>query len=219
MKPDYERAALKATETLIKHNVCTAPVDPLPILKKTPGVLVMTFEEMSHKTNINRKELLNMFGCENQDAVTTAYVNGDHIHYVVTYNKMMPSRIIDRALARELGHILLGHDGTRPEEVRNEEAKCFAHHLLCPRSLIHAVIATGIRLTVETVGNITGFYDHCLSCIRKQPGTSVPAELNRKVRDLFMPYIMNLFEFQRYASLKDGSAMADFGNYMEGYEE
>lgn len=219
MKPDYERAALKATETLIKHNVCSAPVDPLPILKKTPGVLVMTFEEMSHKTNINRKELLNMFGCENQDAVTTAYVNGDHIHYVVTYNKMMPSRIIDRALARELGHILLGHDGTRPEEVRNEEAKCFAHHLLCPRPLIHAVNATGIRLTVETVGNITGFYDHCLSCIRKQPGVSVPAELNRKVRDKFMPYIVNLFEFQRYASLKDGSAMADFGNYMEGYEE
>jgi hypothetical protein len=219
MTPDYTKAAIKATETLIEYGINTAPVDPLPILKKIPGVLVMTFDEMSSKTNVERKELLNMFGCENQDAVTTAYVDGEKINYVVTYNKMMPSRIIDRALARELGHILLGHDGTRLEDVRQEEAKCFAHHLLCPRPLIHALQASNIRLTVETIGNITGFYDHCISCIRNQPPVSIPAELNRQVRDRFMPYIMNLFEFQRYASLKDGSALADLGPYMEGYEE
>lgn len=219
MTPDYERAAIKATEILIKYGINTAPVDPLPILKKTPGVLVMTFEEMSNKINVERKELIDMFGCENQDAVTTAYVNGDRIHYVVTYNRMLSSRIIDRALARELGHIVLGHDGTRQEKVRNEEAKCFAHNLLCPRALIHSIQATNMRLTVELLGNITGFYDHCLSCLRKQPELHVPAELNRIVRDNFKPYIMNLFEFQRYASLKDGSALADLGTYMEGYVE
>ena len=78
---------------------------------------------------------------------------------------------------------------------------------------------TGLRLTVETIGNITGFYDYCLSCIRKQPSVKVPAELNRKVRNQFLPYIMNLFEYQKYASLNDGSALADLGDYMEGYEE
>lgn len=219
MTPDYQLAAIKATEILIKHEISAAPIDPLPILKRTPGVLVMTFEEVSNKSNIERKDVLNMFGCENQDAVTTLYINNEKVTYVVAYNKMLPSRIIDRALARELGHIVLGHDGTKPEAVRQEEAKCFAHHLLCPRPLIFLLMNTKVRLTVEAVGHITGFYDHCLSCIRKQPPVHVPAELNRKVRDLFTPYVINLFEYLKYAALRDGSALADFGNYLEEYEE
>lgn len=219
MKPDYENAAIKATETLIKYNVCTAPVDPLPILKQIPGVLVFTFEEMSNHTNVDRKEILNTIGCKNQDAVTTVFLNDNDLKYVVTYNRMLSAGIVNRALARELGHIVLGHDGSNPENVRNEEAKCFAHHLLCPRPLIHSIQATNMRLTVELLGNITGFYDYCLSCIRKQPSVNVPAELNRMIRDQFMPYIMNLFEYQRYASIKDGSALADLGVYMNDYEE
>ena len=123
MKPDFDRAALKATETLIKYGVNTAPVDPLPILKQIPGVLVFTFEEMSKRTNIERKDLLNLYGCENQDAVTTVYIDGDKTRSVVTYNRMLSTGIISRALARELGHIVLGHDGSRPEQVRNEESK------------------------------------------------------------------------------------------------
>ena len=219
MTPDYERAATKATKTLIEHQIGTAPIDPLPILKKTPGVIVLSFEEMSQKTNIDRKQILDTFGCSNQDAVTTVFVDGDELKYVVTYNRMLSTGIIGRALARELGHILLGHDGSRPEEVRNEEAKCFAHHLLCPRPLIHLLQATGIRLTVEALGNITGFYDHCLSCIRKQPAVKVPAKLNKMVSMQFMPYVMNLFDYQRYASMRDGSALADLGAYMDYYEE
>lgn len=219
MTPDYERAAIKATKTLIEHQIGTAPIDPLPILKKTPRVIVLSFEEMSQKTNIDRKQILDTFGCSNQDAVTTVFVDGDELKYVVTYNRMLSTGIIGRALARELGHILLGHDGSRPEEVRNEEAKAFAHHLLCPRPLIHLLQATGIRLTVEVLGNITGFYDHCLSCIRKQPAVKVPAKLNKMVSMQFMPYVMNLFDYQRYASMRDGSALADLGAYMEYYEE
>ena len=218
MTPDYQKAAIKATETLIQYQIGTAPIDPLPILKKTPGVIVLSFEEMSQKTNINRKEILDTLGCKNQDAVTTVFLDDD-LKYVVTYNRMLSSGIICRALARELGHILLGHDGSRPEEVRNEEAKCFAHHLLCPRPLIHLIQATGIRLTVEMLGNVTCFYDHCVSCIRKQPAVKVPAELNKQVAEQFMPYVMNLFEYQKYASLKDGSALADMGAYMDYYEE
>lgn len=219
MTPDYEKAAIKATETLIKYNIGAAPIDPLPMLKQTPGVLVLSFEEMANQTNIDRNEILDKLGCKNQDAVTTVFVDNDELKYVVTYNRMLSFGMVNRALARELGHIILGHDGSRPEEVRNEEAKCFAHHLLCPRALIHTVQATGIKLTVEAVGNMTGFYDYCLSCIRKQPSVTVSVELNRQVRDQFMPYVLNLFEYQKYASHSDGSAMADFGAYMEGYEE
>ena len=219
MMPDYERAAVKATETLIKYNICTAPVDPLPILKNVPGVLVTTFEEMSNQMNVDRNQILNMLGCKNQDAVTTVIVDGDSLQYVVTYNRMLSAGIISRALARELGHIILGHDGSKPEDVRNDEARCFAHHLLCPRPLIHLIQAINMRMTVELLGNITGFYDYCLSCIRQQPSVHVPPELNKQVGKQFFHYIKNLFEYQRFASQQDGSALADLGVYMNGYEE
>ena len=219
MTPDYESAAIKATETLIKYGISSAPVDPLPVIKRIPGVFVMTFSEMSEKANMDRQDLLNMYGCENQDAVTTAYIVGDKKHYTVTYNRLLPSRIIDMALARELAHIVLEHDGTRPEEVRQEEARCFAHHFMCPRPLIHSISASGLRLTEDLIRNVAGLPGHCLSCLRKQPGVTVPAELNRIVRDNFMPYIFNFFEYQRHASKYDGSALADLGTYMDNYEE
>ena len=219
MTPDYEKAAIKATETLIKHGVGTAPIDPLPILKTTPGVLVLTFEEMSNRTNVERETILSMVGCENQDAITTVFIEEGELRYIVAYNRMLSSRLVDRALARELGHIILGHDGSKPEDVRNEEAKCFAHHLLCPRALIRSIEETGCRLSIDAVGNITGFYEYCLSCIRKQEPVHVPAEMNRAVKELFAPYIRNLQEYLRYAEQKDDSALADFGSYMEGYEE
>lgn len=219
MTPDYERAALKATETLIKFGIASTPVDPLPILKRLPGVLAVSYESMSFDMDQDRRCMMSLFGEKNQDAMTSVNYKDGKPQYLVAFNQRLPGALIQRGLARELGHIMLGHDGTRPESVRNEEAKCFAHHLLVPRALIHSILATGIRLTVEVLGNLTGCYDYCLSCIRKQPGVHIPAELNQKIRDQFMPYILNFFEYQRYASLKDGSALADFGSYMDGYEE
>lgn len=219
MTPDYTTAAIKATETLIKYQVKTAPVAPLPILKSMPGVLCMSFESVSKEIEADRKCILSMLGEKNQDAYTIVNIVDGKKQYLVVYNKMLSINLFQRALARELGHIVLGHDGTKPEEVRNEEAKAFANHLLCPRPLITLIRNTGIRITKELLGNITGCYDLCLSCMRKLPPVEVPAELNRLVRDQFTPYVLNLFEFQRYATKKDNSAVADFGTYMEGYEE
>ena len=218
MTPDYERAALKATEILIKFGINSAPVSPLPILKKIPGVLVVSYQTMSNDIEQDRGCVLSMFG-DTRDAFTSVNRIGDKIQYLVTYNQHLPVFLMQRALARELGHIVLGHDGSRPEEVRNEEAKAFANHLLAPRALIHAVQASGLRLTMEVLGNMTGCYEHCLSCMRRIPAVHIPAELNRAVRDQFMPYFMNFFDFQRGASVHDGSAIADFGTYMEGYVE
>lgn len=219
MKPDYTQAAIKAMETLIKYQVKTAPVAPLPILKAMPNVLCMSFESVSKELETDRRCVLSMLGEKNQDALTIVNIVDGKKQYLVTYNKMLSINLFQRALARELGHIVMGHDGTKPEEIRNEEAKAFANHLICPRPLIKLIESTGIRITKELLGNITGCYDYCLSCMRKLPAADVPAELNRLVRDQFTPYVLNLFEFQRYATKKDTSAVADFGTYMEGYIE
>ena len=136
MIPDFDRAATSAARTLLFHKITSAPVFPLPVLKKTPGVLVVSFAEMSEHIGIERKQLVNMFGSEHQDAVTPYYPDNDNLQYIVTYNQQLPLYMLQRALARQLGHIVLGHDGSRPEDVRNAEALCFAHHLLCPRPQI-----------------------------------------------------------------------------------
>jgi len=219
MTPDYTRAATKAVEMLIKYNISFAPVDPIPVLKKTPGVLVISYEDMSNVVGMERNCVMPIFGEKNQDAFTSVSIEDGVIHYLVTYNQRLPFYIVQRALARELGHIVLGHDGSRPEKVRNEEAKCFAHHFLCPRAMIHSIQALNIRLTTEVLGNLTGCNDYCLCCMREMPEVRVPAELNRIVRDQFKPYIYNYFEFQRVATHKDNSAVAYLGTFMNGYEE
>ena len=218
MEPNYQKAAVMATEILIQYGITSAPVSPLPILKNTPGVLVFTFESISNHVDQDRRCVISMFG-QNQDAFTTVNKVGDKKQYIVTYNQQLPLVLIQRSLSRELGHIILGHDGTLPEDVRNEEARAFANHLLVPRPLIHAIRSAGIPITVEMLGNLTGCFDYCLSCMRRIPPVSVPADLNRAVRDQFADYIENFIEYHRTASLSDSSALADFGTYMDNYEE
>ena len=219
MTPDFDRAATAAAEILIKYGISTAPVDPIPIFKKAPGYNVVTFTEMSHMIGVNRADLLSSFDAESHDAVSSAYLKNGSLHYLVAYNMRLPSYLIQRALAREMGHIVLGHDGSRPQEVRNAEALCFAHHLLCPRALIHAIQESGTRLTVEVLGNTTGCYERCLIGMRRDPATHVPAELNRRIRDQFADYLADFLDFQSFLSRDDDSMIANFGTFMDGYEE
>lgn len=218
IKPDFERAAIKAAETIINNDINTAPVAPLPVLKKTAGVLVLSFAEVSESVGVERRKLISLFG-ERQDAVTSVQIDDKKIKYAVAYNQRLPFYMLQRGIARELGHIILGHDGTRPEEIRSAEATCFAYHLLCPRPLIKAVQDSGIKLTIEVLGNLTGCYERCLSGIRKTPGVSVPADLNRAVKANFTDYIENFIEFQKIVSADDDSTVVDFGSFMEGYSE
>ena len=219
MNPDFDRAATAAAEILIKYGISTAPVDPIPIFKKAHGFNVVTFTEMSQMIGISRQDLVSTFEAENHDAVTSVYIKDGHPHYLVAYNMRLPQYIVQRALAREMGHIVLGHDGSRPDDVRNAEALCFAHHLLCPRPLIYAIQESGTRITVEVLGNTTGCYERCLIGMRRTPATHVAPDLNRKVRDQFADYISEFLDFQSFLSQGDDSMIANFGTYMDGYEE
>ena len=219
MTPDYERAATAAMQMLIKHGISTAPVMPCPIFKRTPGVLVLSYTEMSGRIGVDRDNLLSMFETEQHDAVTSTHFEDGKLRYLVTYNQRLPLYLVQRALARELGHSVLGHDGSRPEDVRMAEAYCFAHHFLCPRPLIHAVLQSGIPFTVEMLGAMTGCYERCLQGMRKTPGVHVPADLNRQVRDQFADYIENFLDYESFLSKTDESMIANFGTYMDGYEE
>lgn len=218
IKPDYTLAASSALRVLIFHGIKTAPIVPLPIIKSTPGVLAMPFADLANNAGIERNNFVPMFG-ENQDAVTF-HVGMDNLKYVVAYNQYLPFDAIRRGLARELGHIVLGHDGKKlPTDVRMEEAMTFARHLLFPRPLIHAVQEAGFPVTIDAIGSLTGCYVRCLEGLQKTPGIHVPRELNRVVKRQFADCIRNFVDFQSVISAGDTSALADFGHFMDGYEE
>ncbi len=74
MTANYERAATAAAETLIAYNINSAPVTPLPILKRIPGVLVVSYEDMSHKLNMDRQCVMDAFCDRHADLGT--YMDG-----------------------------------------------------------------------------------------------------------------------------------------------
>ena len=183
-EPDYTAAATKAAQTLIKHNVRACPVDPLVILKKTPRVIVCTFTERASSNRVGLDNIAAMFGADRQDAIT--YALGDI--RVVAFNQRLPYDMIQMALARELGHIVMGHEDQSLEK-NIEEALVFARHLLCPRPVVRAMLDRGIMLSVESVGSMTGCYGRTLAGIRETRGASVPADLNKKMRTQFSQYV------------------------------
>ena len=208
-----------AAKTLIGYNVTAAPVDPMPILKQLKGVLLFSFTEVSECIGIERESIVKLFGKENQDAITSVQkVNGE-LRYIVAYNKKLPFYLLQRALARELGHIILGHDGSLPEEVRAEEAACFARHFLCPRALVRSMFDSDALLTVTVLGNLTGCDETCLAGMRATPGTDVPAELNDEIREQFSEYVHNFVDYHEVLQDADKTKIADFGSFMDNYED
>lgn len=219
MTPDYDRAATAAYQTLIDFHITTAPIDPLRILKSLKGVLVLSYTEIADKMGFERASILQSISDENRDAMTSVRSDGIKLHYLVTYNQRMPFFILQRSLARELAHIILKHDGSRPEAVRQEEALCFARHLLCPRPLIASLESADIPITFETLGNVTGCYERCMIGIRHTPGAHVDPALNRRVRDQFFDYVNNYIDCRAIITSEEYSATVDFGTYMDDYEE
>ena len=121
MKPDFQKAEQKAKELKEAGADC-----PLAILKKLKNVSATSFADASSRYGIDRETLLSMFDAGNQDAITM-FRNGS---YLVIYNQELPCKTIRHAVARELGHIVMDHDGSRPEDVRMAEAEHFAKEFL-----------------------------------------------------------------------------------------
>lgn len=216
MTPNYDKAATLATELLIEHAISAAPVSPLPMLKR-PNVLVVSFTEVSNIVGVERDKVLSAFS-KTQDAVTSCFIDDNEKNYIVAYNQRLPVHTAQKALARQLGHVMLGHDGTRTEDVRTAEKTCFAYHLLCPRPLIRAVQEAGIEITMNVLTNMTSCDSDCVAGMKELKATHVPAELNREVKALFADYVRNFVNYRKTVKI-DNSAPVDFGHYLEGYED
>lgn len=218
MMPDIDRAATLAVKTLLDFDVIGTPIDPIRILRALPSVHLMTFRQLAQLSRMDRPHLLSTFG-EYEDTIIFVKRCAGELHYLIGYNMYRPYYIIQRALAREMGHIILGHDGSRTDEVRTFEAQVFAQHFLCPRPVIRFVQDSSVPLTTMLLGHITGCDEHCLACMRQTPAANVPPELNRRLKERFAPYLQNYTYFYEAISGADRSPLADFGSFMDGYQE
>ena len=145
MTPEFDKAATKAAETLVKYGIKASPVSPLKILEQMENVITISFSDLSDTSGLKRCDMLNMFG-KNRDAISSFHHESGSKTYIVAYNRLLPSTMVQKALARELGHIVLHHEENSPENT--SEAICFAQHLLCPRPLLRLVQAASMRFTI-----------------------------------------------------------------------
>lgn len=119
MVPNLRKAARLAAETISSFS-CS---DPLRILRSLPNVLLIAFESSAGLLS-------------GQDSLTLVDRKNNNLHYIVLYNSALPDYQLRRALARELGHVVLCHDGSSPEYVWTDEADCFAFHFLCKQPVV-----------------------------------------------------------------------------------
>ena len=96
MKPDYETAAVRALETLIGHHITYAPIDPLPILNATPGVLTFSYAEISDTIGLDRSCILSGMNPEGRAASTAVEQHNGHLHYIVAYNQPVTRSFIEQ---------------------------------------------------------------------------------------------------------------------------
>ena len=217
--PDYETAALRATEALINYRVRYAPISPLPILKSTPNVIVISFSEIASLIGLERDSIMEMMDANGKNAITFVKDINGIFRYIVAYNMNAPFYVLQYSLACELGHILLRHDGSKDDDVREAEVECFANYLLFPRPLLRAGIDAGIPATIGNIGMAMGCYQQCIETVKFTPGIRIPKELNAIVRGQFREYLENYVEIQKSLFMVDNTPLADFGTYMDNYEE
>mgnify|MGYP007122071943 CR=1 FL=1 len=119
MVPNYKQSAAAAVDAVARFGPVSSPDALLKVFAGLPGV---------HTFSLDISPLP---GHDDWDALTCVRRKDGVLQYIVMYNTSLPSFLLLRSLARELGHIILQHDGSCPENIWMEEANCFAYHLLC----------------------------------------------------------------------------------------
>lgn len=135
--PNYHRATRQAYRTLLAVGANQLPIDITAICRACKRTRVMSFREARR---IIGDDFDPFWDGPSRYALTIRRDYDGETYYLILWNdeEMSPRDGLFRfSLAHELGHIVLKHDdGRSPAE--EQEANCFAQHLLCPRPVLEA---------------------------------------------------------------------------------
>lgn len=146
-QPDYARAAAMAARCLIRLQVKTLPVRPMEILRRCRNTVIYTYQQAAEHLNMDEFDFERR--CAGAEAFTIrGKTQEGEAAYVVCYrNGGHPGRL-NFTLAHELGHMILDHKAD--DAADEEEANCFAQHLLCPEPALRQLEAEE-KLTAQRV--------------------------------------------------------------------
>lgn len=137
MEPNYNKAA-------------SAAYDVFPLCGSSASDILRFFDNFPNVFTYALDIDFLPGGTEPWDAFTCVREKGGSRQYIVVYNSRLSPSLLRRSLARELAHVVLGHDGTDPEDIWMEEANCFAYHLICDLPVIR-VLDVHFRPDMRTV--------------------------------------------------------------------
>lgn len=158
-RPDFSRAATMACRVLDEQRIDALPVNPLMLLRKCRDTQVMTVPEAAETLGLPEAEFEKRFGLP--EAMTFRMQSEGSFHYIVVYRPDGNPARLRFTLAHELGHRLLRHEGN--ERWEEQEADCFASHLLCPRPALELLARRFDPLSAEQAA--AAFYVS-VSCVR-----------------------------------------------------
>lgn len=216
---DCTTAATQAARALIKFDVSRAPVYPHKVLQQSMLATMISFEKTEELNDIIMNTKLSAFRQENDMVMSTVYTTeAGQQHYIFATNRKVPQGKLRLALAVELGHIYLGHAGQKLDASRNHDAECFALHFEFPRSLIRLLEEKGFVFTEESFQRVFGDAEWCIRTIQNAEPVTVSPELNRMVKELFVPHVA-LLEETGILNMPARGEELDLSRYMGGYED
>lgn len=134
--PDFDRAATMAYRCLLRLGVCTLPVHPADVLRRCRETVVYTYRQAAEHLDMTESSFEAQYG--HADAFTIR----QGTRYIVCYREDGNPARRNFTLAHELGHIVMKHaHGSATEE---DEANCFASHLLCPAFAVEGMPADDV---------------------------------------------------------------------------
>ena len=217
---DCTTAATQAARALIKFGITKAPIYPHKVFQQTSMATMITFSNMSEIDKILLNSKLSAFVSSNNMVLSAVYPgenNKDQFLFAV--KRDAPMGKIRLALAVELGHLYLGHRPRMAEQMRKrKEAECFAVHFEYPRALIRLLQEKEFVFTEESFQMIFGDCEWCLDSILQAEPVSVSPELNRMVKELFVPYV-NILEETGVLGVPVWEKEMNLENYMAGYQD
>lgn len=207
---DCITAATQAMRALNKFKISRTPIYPQQIIQESAIATMVTFgdELMSYEN-----ETLPI-------AILSEHEINDKPHHVFRIERDAPIGRTSLTLAVELGNIYLGHSFDNMSDNAEQTAQCFAIHLLFPRPVIKLLQEHGFIFTEKTFSMVFGFCDWCIDGILNADPVSITPELNRLVKEQFVPYIetMDKLGLLHPRILEDEKEL-DLSRYMAGYEE
>lgn len=218
---DCTTAATQALRALIKFGISRTPIWPQHIIQHSKHVTVVTVGSVAEYDDL----ILNIKAYNSTRAnnlfMVASYTNENgEEQYVFAIDREARTGDLKLAIAIEIGHIYLGHMALLRNRTRKiQESECFAVHLVFPRPVIQLLTERGYVFTKRSFSRIFGECDLCLNSILNSSPVTVSPELNRLVKEQFVPYVDTLDKLGvlRMPTYRD--EVLDLSNYMAGYEE